>query len=121
MMVRHRRFAWLVDAATVLVAWHAILLSVPHTHGAKDIPRYATVCAAAVAGSTAVHLHPSSVLIPPHACLACLVASANGATVTHHHGVEAPRRAVVRSRRIMGRRSDIHLHLPPLRAPPSAV
>ena len=119
--MRHRRFTRLVNVATILVVWHGILLSLPHTHGAKGIPHYATVCTATEPGSTAVHLHPASALIPPHACLACLVASAHGASAPEHHGVLAPQSAVVQTRRTLCRRSDTHLHLPSLRAPPSAA
>jgi len=117
--MRNRRFGWLIDVAAVLVAWHGILLSLPHTHAARDVPHYATVCTAAEPGSSAVHLHPSSSLIQPHGCLACLVASAHGASVPAHNGVMAPRSAVVRTRRATCRRFDTHLHLPSLRAPPS--
>jgi len=118
-MKRCRRIAWLVNLAAVLVAWHGILLSVPHSHGSKDIPRYAVVCTATQAGSSAVHLHPAPELMPSHGCLACLVASAHGAPAAETQGTLVLRALPVRATRVICRRSDIHRHLPSLRAPPS--
>ncbi|NOZ95759.1 MAG: hypothetical protein GXP47_13625 [Acidobacteria bacterium] len=118
-MKRYRRIAGLVNIAAVLVAWHGVLLSLPHTHGDRNVPRYAEVCTATHPGSMAVHLHPAPELIPPHGCLACLVSSAHGASIAAHRGVMAPRSLPVRTTRIICRRADTYRHLPSLRAPPS--
>ncbi len=118
-MKRYRTIAWLVNVATVLVAWHGILLSLPHTHHDNDVPRYAAVCEATRAGSSVVHLHPAPGLIPPHGCLACLVSSVHGTPVSWHESVAFHAAVAIRTVRVNCRRADSYRDLPSLRAPPS--
>jgi len=108
----------MVNVAAILVAWHGILLTLPHNHHEKGVPQYAEICTATHPGSQVVHLHPTPDLIPPHGCLACLVSSVHGTPVSWHQSTESAAGAVALPVRTTCRRSDTHRHLPSLRAPP---
>ncbi len=73
--MRRRRFLHVVTmAAAVLAVWHGMLLSLPHTHADRDVPRYAADCSVAFPGSGQYHLHRIPGAVPAHGCLACLAA-----------------------------------------------
>jgi len=117
--VKRRPFSLLLIAA-LLVAWHGLILSLPHTHTIDpDVPRFAGHCSAAHPGSHVFHLHPESRRLPPHFCLACLVRStvaaqagseiSLGPAPAHSIAAAIPPSVVI----------DGHTALPNLRAPPS--
>ena len=115
----YRRFPWLAGVATALVAWHSVLLILPHTHHDRNIPQYAEACFAARPGSTVVHLHPAPELMPHHGCLACLVSSVHGKPPSRQ-GSTVPRSATSPVPvPVAFHRADGHRCLPPTRAPPS--
>ena len=71
-----RRPLSLLTAAVFLVAWHGVILSLPHTHtGEPNVPRFDGHCSVAYPGSHQFHIHPEGQQLPPHFCLACLVRS----------------------------------------------
>ncbi len=73
--MRRRPFSLFI-AAVLLVAWHGLILSLPHTHTEEpNVPRFDGYCSVAYPGSHQFHIHPEGHQLPPHFCLACLVRS----------------------------------------------
>lgn len=107
--------------AAMLVAWHGMLLSLPHVHdepgGREDVPR----CAASRPGSFAVHLHDGGRTLPPRVCLSCLVGQ-TAATVSGWQPLPGLRPASpIDFGEPVLHRESIGLRLPLLRAPPSVA
>ncbi len=108
-------------AAVLLVAWHGVLLSLPHTHRADPgVPAMANVCVVAHPGSHRFHVHPEGRQLPPHGCLACLVRStvAAGTSPVFATGPAVARRAPVAA--FLQLAAVDATFLPDLRAPPAA-
>ena len=108
-------------AATVLVTWHGMLLSLPHTHSDPGVPQTEISCTVSQPGSPTLHLHGEGRVLDSHPCLACLAGST--AAIAWQDVPVAPTAAapatIVSAR--PGCRFGIHAHLPNLRAPPHVV
>jgi len=116
--MRGRRLSSLAIAATLLVAWHGLLIRLPHTHLDDQVPRYEGTCSAARPGSHAFHLHRTPVQLAPHQCLACLVSSTSAAP-TGESAVPTPQTATGHASSLLESPPAIErAHLPDLRAPP---
>ena len=61
--------------AAVLLAWHGVLLAMPHNHADAAVPQEELVCWASHPLSQTSHLHRSGRLLTPHPCLACLAST----------------------------------------------
>lgn len=65
----------LAAVAALLVAWHGVLLSLPHTHHGDRLEIDVARCSATQPGSSVFHFHGVVRELPHAFCLACLVAS----------------------------------------------
>lgn len=104
--------------AVVLVMWHGLILSLPHTHGDPTVPQEAVSCSAALAGAQVVHLHQTGRALPAHPCLACLVGSTFAVTSSWVPFVDAGETVADWAAPHQSCRTTCHAHLPGLRAPP---
>jgi hypothetical protein len=107
--------------AAALLAWHGMLLAIPHNHADHAISQEQLYCSASHPSSDASHLHAKGQHLSPHPCIACLV----GSTVVDAAGSDAfegvadqGAAEVVAS---SDHRSRYRSHLPPHRGPPSLV
>ncbi len=105
-------------AAMVLVVWHGMILSLPHTHGDRTAPEDIVSCSAAAAGAQTVHLHRAGRTLPAHPCLACLAGSTFAVTSSWAPFVDAGETVADRAAPHRSCRTTSHAHLPGLRAPP---
>lgn len=105
----------------MLVVWHGVMLSTPHTHADAAVPQEELVCSASHPLSQTHHLHGSGRLLSPHPCLACLA----GSTIADAPGTAGIGAAsacdVLVAIAASDLRSRLHTHLPLLRGPPPAV
>jgi hypothetical protein len=111
----------LVTMAALLMPWHGLILSLPHSHVDVDIPQEELACSASHPLSGTFHLHGAGEVLTPHHCLACLAGSNHAsAPVTMTLGVVISEyvqpAAVVTDCRSHGR-----FHLPLSRGPPTSV
>jgi hypothetical protein len=108
-------------AAVLLVAWHGLLLSLPHEHHGERLQIDVARCSATAPTSSEVHLHRAVRELPRTFCLACLVASTLAALESSQVHLEtsvapAPTLEPVREHHTGG-----VTRLPQWRAPPSYV
>jgi hypothetical protein len=104
--------------AATLLAWHGVLLAMPHNHADAAVPQEELVCSASHPLSQTNHLHASGRLLTPHPCLACL-ASTTTADTLDVSGIDGP----MIGQWIGGSASTTlpvgpDFSLPPLRGPP---
>ena len=104
--------------AAMLLAWHGILLSIPHVHADRAVPREELACSASGSSLQIFHLHQSGRLLSPHACLACLA----GTTFADAPGTAEIVGAAIDGSTVAARSSDLrarlYSQLPLLRGPP---
>jgi len=104
--------------AAVLVVWHGVILSLPHTHTDRNVPQEAISCTASQAGSHDVHLHHRGRAMAAHPCLACLA----GSTIAEMPCAVPFMQDVATGTRQQSawkdHRSGTHAQLPDPRAPP---
>ena len=98
----------LVTAAALLMTWHGIMLSLPHSHADVDIPQEELACSASHPLSGSFHLHGAGEVLNPHHCLAMTL----GIVISEY----AQPAAAVTDCRSHGR-----FHLPLHRGPPTTV
>jgi hypothetical protein len=116
--MRRKQVRLWVVLATVLVAWHGLLIRLPHTDLDNQVPRYEGTCSVAHPGSHAFHFHPTPAQLGPHQCIACLVSSTTaapcgGSSVPTPQGVTASALSAPTGMPVVKR-----AYLPDLRAPP---
>jgi hypothetical protein len=108
-------------AVAMLVAWHGLLLSTPHSHAENAVPQEELVCSASHPSSQESHLHEAGQLLTPHTCLACLAgsnfAAMGGASIIEMTTVVSGASVVSAT----DCRFETLAHLADLRAPPFAV
>ena len=104
--------------AAVLVVWHGVILSLPHTHADPNVPQEAISCTASQVGSQDFHLHQRGRAMAAHPCLACLA----GSTIAEMPYAVPFMRDVATGTHLQSawkiHRSGTHAHLPDPRAPP---
>ena len=111
----------LVTVAALLMTWHGLILSLPHSHLDVDIPQEELACSASHPLSGTFHLHGAGEVLTPHHCLACLAGS------NHASAPVAMKLGVVISEYVQPAaavadcRSHDRFHLPLHRGPPTTV
>jgi hypothetical protein len=117
----HRSRTRMAVLAAFLVAWHGMLLSLPHVHTGERLQTDVARCTAATPGSAEFHFHGVLWEFPHHLCLACLVASTFATLASAWMPPGQP--AAVPAPRIAARwpGSGCPVVLPQLRAPPSLL
>ncbi len=111
----------LVIVAALLMTWHGIMLSLPHSHADTGVPQEELICSASHPLSTTFHLHAEGHALTPHPCLACLAGSNHAstpATMTLGSMISDHVQVAVA---VTDCRSHSRFHLPLLRGPPSTV
>jgi hypothetical protein len=105
--------------AAVLLAWHGILISMPHDHADASVPQEELACSVSRPSSQTNHLHSSGRLMAPRPCFACLA----GSTTADGLGVETAAKSSGGGLPVAVASSDLrsrfHTHLPLLRGPPA--
>ena len=110
---------FLLFAAAMLLAWHGVVLSTPHTHADTAISQEELACLASRPLSQTNHLHGSGHSVTHHLCLACLAGTAVADAMRLAEVEEA---AVGKSTRMTASsdlRSRLYIQLPFLRGPPA--
>jgi hypothetical protein len=114
-----RRRVRVAAIAALLVAWHGLLLSLPHTHHGERCKIDVARCSATQPGSSAFHLHGVVRELPHALCLACLVASTVAALGPCDHMLGSSVRAALRLDAPYRYEQGAPVPLPRLRAPPT--
>ena len=111
----------LVTAAALLMTWHGVMLSLPHSHVDADIPQEELACSASHPLSGTFHLHSAGEVLTPHHCLACLAGSNHAsAPVTMTFGIVISEN-VQPAAAVADCRLHSRFHLPLHRGPPTTV
>lgn len=111
--------ATLLLLAAILLTWHGVLISTPHSHADRSVPQEELACSASSPSSQNHHLHDSGRLRAPRPCLACLA----GPTSAEVFGVAGlATSAAGKSTSVTvspDLRSRLQTQLPLLRGPPA--